>query len=60
MRRRLRLFLLLGVLMVLVAGIGFDVSTRWQLEPELARVESRFGSLPRAQRSSRLPPSSAE
>jgi hypothetical protein len=45
MRRRLRLFLLLGVLVVLVAGIGFDVWTRWQLEPELARVESRYGSL---------------
>ena len=45
MRRRLRLFLLLGVLVLLVAGVGFDGWTRWQLEPELARVESRYGSL---------------
>ena len=45
MRRRLRLFLLLGILVALVAGIGFDVWTRRQLEPELARLESRYGSL---------------
>jgi hypothetical protein len=45
MRRRLRLFLLLGTLVALVAGISFDVWTRRQLETELARLENRYGSL---------------
>jgi hypothetical protein len=45
MRRRLRLFLLIGVLLALVGGITIDVWTRRQLDSELARVESRYGSL---------------
>ena len=45
MRRRLRLVLLLGILVALVAGITFDVWTRRQLDPELARLERRYGSL---------------
>jgi hypothetical protein len=44
-RQRLRLFLLLSILVALVAGIGFDVWTRRQLDRELARVEQRYGSL---------------
>jgi hypothetical protein len=45
MRRRWRLFLLLGVLVALVAGLTVDVWTRWQFESVLARMESRYGSL---------------
>jgi hypothetical protein len=45
MRRRLRLFLLLGILVALVAGIGLDVWTRRQLDREVARLEGRYGSL---------------
>ena len=45
MRRRLRLFVLLGILLALVAGIGFDGWTRRQFERELARMEARYGSL---------------
>lgn len=43
--QRLRLFLLLSILVVLVAGISVDVWTRRQLDRELARVEQRYGSL---------------
>jgi hypothetical protein len=44
-RRRLRLFLLLGILVALVAGIGFDLWTRRQLDSEFARLEGRYGRL---------------
>jgi len=45
MRRRLRLFVLLGILVTLVAGISVDVWTGRQLESELSRMEGRYGSL---------------
>jgi hypothetical protein len=45
MRRRLRLFVLVAILVALIAGLGFEAWTRRQLDRELARVEQRYGTL---------------
>lgn len=43
--RRLRLFLLLGILVALVAGIGLDIWAGRRVDAEFARLEKRYGSL---------------
>jgi hypothetical protein len=43
--RRLRLFVLLGILLLLVAYTGTDLWAGRQLDAELARLEPRYGNL---------------